>query len=299
MPRKANILAVDDKVANLVALEAVLNDSYNIVTATSGAEAIAVLQSRHDIDVILMDIQMPDMDGFEATGKIKEMPHCREIPVIFITAIFKEDPFIRKGYEAGAVDYFSKPFDPEILKLKLGIYASHRLKAELLRQREHQIFETEQLMRAGRKLSSVLENLNVGILIADHEGRICQINHEVSNICKANEPIARDSYGEMIGWWDSKGKLLKDSQGPLGRALEHGETSEPELMNITCLDGTSKTILGSASPLLGLEGQVVGAAVVIQDVTEPKKIEKDLEHRISQLISLGVGFEKSAIAREQ
>src|SRR5438309_497982 len=117
-----NILAVDDKPANLIAIEAVLGDEYNLIPANSGAEAIKILKNRHDIGLILMDIQMPEMDGFEAVEHIKSIEACKDIPVIFITAIYKEEPFVRRGYELGAVDYFSKPFDPEVLKKKVAIY---------------------------------------------------------------------------------------------------------------------------------------------------------------------------------
>src|SRR5205823_717729 len=117
-PPKVTILAVDDLPANLVALEAVLADEYNLVFAHSGAEAISILETRDDVGIILMDLQMPTMDGFETAARIKKIESCREIPIIFITAIYREEPFVRRGYELGAVDYFSKPFDPEVLKRK-------------------------------------------------------------------------------------------------------------------------------------------------------------------------------------
>src|SRR4051812_30277906 len=111
---KARILVVDDRRANLIALEAVLGADYEMLFAESGEEALAVMRSRQDVDLILMDVQMPDMDGFETAERIKQMDQVREIPIIFVTAIYTEDPFIRKGYQVGGIDYFSKPFDPEI-----------------------------------------------------------------------------------------------------------------------------------------------------------------------------------------
>src|SRR5690242_16009985 len=131
--KKLDILAVDDKPANLVALEAVLGDEYNLIKAGSGLEAISVLSGRNRIAVILMDLQMPNMDGFQAATEIKKIPGCEDIPIIFITAIYKEDPFVRKGYKVGAVDYFSKPFDPEVLRMKIAIYATFRQKADVLK----------------------------------------------------------------------------------------------------------------------------------------------------------------------
>lgn len=292
--QKLNILAVDDQPANLIALEAVLASEYNLILANSGSEAILVLEQRHDIGIILMDLQMPLMDGFETAARIKEMDGCKDIPIIFITAIYKEEPFVRKGYELGGVDYFSKPFDPEILRKKVAIYSSFRQKAEFLKERERQIRESEELFEAGRKLSSVLESLPVGVLISDVDGRICQTNDEVSRIYKATAPMERDSYGEILGWWDSNGHMIQDQNGPLARALHSGQKSHNEIIHIRCFDGSSKTILGSASPLLGLDGQIVGAVVVIQDITESKKISADFEQRITKLVSLGVEIEQSA-----
>ena len=293
--RKANVLAVDDKVGNLVALEAVLNRDHCLVLANSGAEAISILKDRQDIDVILMDLQMPEMDGFEASSIIKKLPGCEDIPIIFITAIYKEDPFIKKGYEAGAIDYFSKPFDPDILRMKVGIYASFRQKANVLKERERQIRETEELLSAGRKLSTIIENLPVGVLIADCEGRICQANNEVARICKSTDLLDLDSYGEILGWWNSSGQMIKHEDGPVSRALKDGTKSHNKLIQISCLDGTNKSILCSASPLLGIKHQIMGAVIIIQDITESKKIELDLERRISKLISLGVELEQSVV----
>jgi PAS domain S-box-containing protein len=290
--RRANILAVDDVPANLIALEAVLSSEYNLILANSGAEALQILNNRHDIDVILMDLQMPEMDGFEAAARIKKIQNYHDVPIVFITAVYKEDPFIKKGYEAGAIDYFTKPFDPDILRMKLSVYSHFRTKAALLKEREHHVRASEELLTAGRKLSSLIENLPVGVLIADTEGRICQINEEVSRIYKASEPIKHDLYGQMLGWWDETGKVATYENIPLMRALQEGVSSHNELIAIRCLDNTPKKILASASPLRGLDHEIVGAVVVIQDVTESKKIEEELELRITRLVSLGVELEQ-------
>ncbi len=109
--RKPTILAVDDTRGNLVALEAVLDSDYDLVLADSGAKAIEILQHRNDVAVVLMDVQMPVMDGFEAARRIKELPNCHGLPIVFITAVFNEDPYVKRGYEVGGVDYFTKPFD--------------------------------------------------------------------------------------------------------------------------------------------------------------------------------------------
>ena len=292
MPRKPIILAVDDIPANLVALEAVLDKDFELRFASSGKQALAMLEAKPDVDVILMDLQMPEMDGFECAARIKKLAGCSEIPIVFITAVYAEDPHVKRGYAAGGVDYFTKPFDPDLLRLKMGIYASFRQRASFLREREQQLRETEEILRAGRKLSGFLESLPVGVLISDVDGRICQSNEEVSRICKSEGLIENDAYGAVLGWWDASGSLLKDRSGALERAL-HGKVTHNEILHIRCIDGSPKSVFVSASPLFGLERQIVGAVIVMQDVTEPKKIEAELENRITRLVSLGVELEQS------
>jgi CheY-like chemotaxis protein len=289
--RKANVLVVDDKRANFQALEAVLGDEYNLLYAGSGEQALVLLDEHREVDLVLMDVQMPGMDGFETAQRVKQKPHCHDIPIIFVTAIYIEDPFIKKGYEVGGMDYFSKPFDPDILRMKVAVYASFRLKADFLRERERHIQESEELLRVGRKLSSILEDLPVGVLIADVEGRICQTTEEVSRILKSVEPAAEGAYGEILGWWDASGQMIKE--GPLSRAIHFGETSHSERVRVRCFDGSEKTILASAAPLRGLDSQLVGAVVLVQDLTETRKIEEDLEQRVTRLISVGVELEES------
>ncbi|MEP6959339.1 MAG: response regulator [Nitrospirota bacterium] len=291
--RKINLLLVDDRHPNLVALEAVLSHpDYNLILAHSGPEAIELIK-KHDIALVLLDVQMPEMDGFETARRMKAIESCRDIPIIFITANYTEDPFIKKGYEVGGIDYFGKPFDPEILRLKVGVYASFRQQTYLIQEKEQRIKETEELLNAGRKLSSVLETLPVGVLIADAEGRVCQANDQVLKIWGCTGLVETDSYGEFLGWWDHDGKLIKASQGPMARSLRSGESFHNELTQITCFDGTSKYVLSSASPLRSVGGNTVGAVVVIQDVTEHKQIEHDIGQRIQNLISSGIEGEQS------
>ena len=291
--RKPRVLLVDDTRANALALEAVLGDEYQVFVASSGHEALSFLTKRHDMDIILMDVQMPGMDGFEAAAEVKKVRGCEDIPIVFVTAVYSEDPFIKRGYQAGGIDYFAKPFDPEILKLKVAIYASFRQKASLLRERELHIRESEELLKVGRKLSSMLESLPVGVLIADIEGRICQATDEVARILKCTAPIEQDAYGVLLGWWHADGGAIRSEQSPLGRALHAGESSHSERLTIRCLDGSNKSVVVSASPLRGLDARMVGAVVLLQDLTETAKIGEDLENRVTRLIGLGVELEES------
>ena len=292
--RKPRVLVVDDKPTNHLAMAAVLEDGHELLFADSGPAAIATVEQRADIDVILMDVHMPEMDGFETAKRIKQLKDRASLPIIFVTAVYRDDPFVKRGYEAGGIDYFSKPFDPEILKMKIAAYSSFRMQTDLLRERELHLRESEELLRVGRKLSSMLESLPVGVLIADVEGRICQTTDEAARILGA-DAIGNDAHGAMLGWWDSAGQMIRDRAGPLARALRAGETTHSEPLLVRCLDGMTKTILASASPLQGADGQRVGAVVLILDLTESRNIEQDLAARVTRLISLGVELEETAV----
>ncbi len=289
------VLAVDDKRANLVALDALLGDHYQILFANSGEEAVSTVRSRLDIDLILMDVQMPGMDGFMAAKEIKLLDTGREIPIIFVTAVYGEHPFVRKGYEVGGIDYFSKPFDPEILKTKVGIYASFRTREKVLQERERHVRESEELLRVGRKLSAALEGLRVGVLIADTEGRICQSTQEMASILKSTELLESDCYGRLLGWWDDAGRMIRSEVGPLAKALREGETSHSAPIELACMDGSAVTVIASACPLHGLDRRLVGAVILIRDVTESRQVGEALEQRVTRLIGgAGLALEESA-----
>lgn len=287
--RRVKVLAVDDKPANLLALEAVLDEQlYHVLTALSGATALEILKCNPDTALLLLDVQMPIMDGFELARRIKKMSGFDEIPVIFITAVCVEDPSVRQGYEAGAVDYFSKPFDPDVLRRKVKVYASFQHKVNLLLEKERQLAETQALLQAARKHAAILETLNVGVMISDVDGRICQTNETVLKILKSVDQAKDDSYGAFLAWWDRDGQLLKNHDGPLLRALTKGETSHHETVEIRCFDQTIKSISTSASPLRDRNGKIVGAVVVIRDITDHRKSDEEIQNRIVHLVSGGL-----------
>src|SRR4051794_39286775 len=117
-----NILLVDDKIENLIALESVLEElGQNLVQAHSGSEALKCVLSQ-DFAVILMDVQMPGMDGYETAELMRSRDKSRHIPIIFLTAINKNDTHVFKGYSVGAVDYVFKPFEPHLLRAKVAAF---------------------------------------------------------------------------------------------------------------------------------------------------------------------------------
>ena len=121
MTRKARILLVDDRPENLLALEAILSGlGHELVTAQSGEEALKRLLTE-DVAVILLDVQMPGMDGFETASHIKQRERTRDIPILFLTAIDGAAHQAFRGYAAGAVDFLYKPIVPEVLRAKASV----------------------------------------------------------------------------------------------------------------------------------------------------------------------------------
>ena len=113
-PDRKLILIVDDTPANVAVVSGVLKDSFRIKIATNGEKALAIASSADKPDLILLDVMMPDMDGFEVCRKLKANPHTSEIPIIFLTAMTDAVDEV-KGFEVGAADYIHKPFSPPIV----------------------------------------------------------------------------------------------------------------------------------------------------------------------------------------
>ncbi|MBA3433774.1 MAG: response regulator, partial [Actinobacteria bacterium] len=122
MTERAKLLLVDDRPENLLALEALLEPlGQELVRAESGEEALRHLL-RDEFAAILLDVQMPGLDGFETAELIKRRERSRHIPILFLTAISKDAEHVFRGYGAGAVDYLMKPFDPHILRAKVAVF---------------------------------------------------------------------------------------------------------------------------------------------------------------------------------
>ena len=150
---KFNILIVDDHPENLLALESILeNPDLNILKASSGNEALGVLLD-FDVSLVLLDVQMPGMDGFETAELMRSNERTKNIPIIFVTAISKQRKHIFKGYEAGAVDYLYKPLDLEILKSKIQAFIEFFKHKKKLEQTTEQLKETVKELDKAKMIS--------------------------------------------------------------------------------------------------------------------------------------------------
>jgi len=134
VPQKAKILLVDDRAENLIALEAILSSlNQQLVPVRSGEAALKALLT-DEFAVILLDVVMPGMDGFETATHIKRRARTHDVPIIFLTAAGAEPDHAFRGYAAGAVDYIAKPFDPWVLRAKVAVFVDLYVKNRQLRE---------------------------------------------------------------------------------------------------------------------------------------------------------------------
>jgi PAS domain S-box-containing protein len=155
---QVNILIVDDRRENLLALEAILEPlGQRLVQAHSGEEALRKLL-QEDFAVVLLDVQMPGMNGFETAQLIKSRERTRYIPIIFLTAISKEEDYVFRGYQVGAVDYMSKPFQPDVLRAKVAVFVDLHLKQQRLSEQESMLREGERRMLELRHMRELLQS---------------------------------------------------------------------------------------------------------------------------------------------
>jgi signal transduction histidine kinase len=146
------ILVVDDREDNLFSIEAILEkDNYEIVKANSGRAALKILLKQHDFSLILMDVRMPELSGFETANIIYQRDKLKDIPIIFITAHNYDEDVIFKGYKMGAVDYIYKPINPELLRVKVGVFV------ELYRKNLQLMTHEKKLLTANRVLQKEIE----------------------------------------------------------------------------------------------------------------------------------------------
>ncbi len=177
----STLLIVDDYPENLVSMRALLErQDWQVITAASGFEALSLLLE-HDIDLVLLDVQMPGMDGFEVARLMRGSQRTRLTPIIFLTANEQSQDAVIKGYASGAVDYLFKPFNPQILKPKVQALLEHQRNRRAL-QRLSNDLEVARAFNA-----SVLDNAAEGILVVGEDGLIRFANPAMSRLLNATQ----------------------------------------------------------------------------------------------------------------
>jgi PAS domain S-box-containing protein len=264
------ILIVDDKPGNLVVLEAILQTSDRIlVRASSGLEAIRIVEAEKEpFGTIVLDVQMPDLDGYETAQRIKRLPQGKDVPIIFVTAIYKEDAYVQKGYAAGGLDYFSKPLNPDLLRTKVQIYTDLYRMTRRSDQHERLVAALRERLAAEKALDKLLQTVSEGVIIVDSEANITRTNEEAKWIWGGSKARPLLGKEDFVGWWVANGKSVQPEEWAMYKALKTGRVHMNEPIAIQCFDGRSKIILESASPLTDETGRSIGAVVVMKTISE-------------------------------
>ena len=213
------ILVVDDQQHNLVAMEAIFDgEPVDLVMATSGQEALRLLLQR-EFSLVLLDVQMPNLDGFEVAEIMRSNARTENVPIIFLTALSKEQRYIFRGYESGAVDYLFKPIEPVILRSKVRVFLELDRKSRNLR-------ESLRLLQQERDNNQMLlRSLGEGLLGITQSGNIFYAN-------PAAEKLLGHSQNDLIGSRLTEIFVLFDESG------QQAEWPLADLLN-TCARGES------------------------------------------------------------
>jgi diguanylate cyclase (GGDEF)-like protein/PAS domain S-box-containing protein len=288
MADNAALLLVDDRPENLTALKAVLADEdVDLVTATSGNEALSLTLKR-DFALILLDVQMPEMDGFETAELIRANPKTRHLPVIFVTAGLNDTKLQFKGYELGAVDYLIKPFEPQLLRSKARVFA------DLYRQRrqlesiqvllELKISERVTQLRASEERFRLLAtNAPVGIYQLDAAGRCVFVNPRWCEIAGLN---AEEAAGP--GWT----RTLHGDDREMISAPWHRAQETPGKSSIDCrFVHRNGRVVWASDDLIVLrnDGEITGYLGTNWDITLRRRGEERERMRSEVMAKLAHG----------
>jgi PAS domain S-box-containing protein len=279
---KVNILLVDDHPENLLALEAVLQDlGQNLVKATSGTQALRCLLNQ-DFAVILLDVQMPDMDGFETANLIRQRERSRHAPILFLTAFSTSESMVFKGYAMGAVDYLFKPIDREILKSKVAAFVELFQKTEeIKRQAQKLTIANAQLRKSEEQFRSLSACSPVGIFLTDVAGHCTYTNPRYQTILGIT---AEESLGE--DWTRSlaladKEDVLIDWMTSIHTGKEYSR--EFEILTPT---GIERWVNIRSSPMLADDGEVIGYVGTVEDISDRKQAEEQRTKLIREQAAL-------------
>jgi PAS domain S-box-containing protein len=306
-----NILLVDDEVRNLDVLESILTSpDYRLVRTKAAQEALMALIDG-EFAAIVLDVQMPGINGIELAHLIKQRKRTQHIPIIFLTAYFQEDKDIMQGYEVGAVDYLTKPIDPKILKSKIAVFVelfqknrelaalnrameseiARREKAEqTLRQTNNELEarvqeRTEQIMQANDELRvrntavqeseqryrQLIKSLPAAVYTTDAQGYVTLYNEAAAALWGREPEIGRDLWCGSHKIFRPDGTELPVNQCPMAITLKEGHAVRGQEIIIERPDGTRRNILPYPDPIRDASGKIIGAVNMLLDVTDMKR----------------------------
>ena len=266
------ILVVDDRPENLLAMDRLLKPlGAKVHKVDSGEKALSEVLS-HQFAVILLDVQMPGMDGFETATLLHSNKQTANIPIIFVTAINKDNNYVAKGYQAGAVDYLPKPIVPEILLGKVKVFL------QLERQRLELEQVTRELRWISRKNKLLLDCAGEGIVGLDNEGKITFINPTGCELLGGTEDFFLDCHISQFLFAEAEGETVMEqwlSSDIYRECLGNGKRLKQSSDLVNVVQGCFPAEMNIAA-ILNARNAVQGAVFVFQDITERKQLEDQL-----------------------
>ncbi len=287
----ATILLVDDRPENLIALEAILEPLGQPLTrANSGEEALRHVLTT-DFAVILLDVQMPGLNGFETAQMIKSRERSRHTPIIFLTAINKEDRYVFEGYSVGAVDYMFKPFQPDVLRSKVAVFVELYLKnqqlqeqGELLRdaeRRELELRHQAELHESEARTAEIVASVAEAIITVDEERRVRLFNAAAQRMFGRSADHAIGRPLDELLHERFRGEEL---QALLASAATAGESQDSRVLAGVRADGREFPMEASVSRMTSRDEALY--TVVARDVTERRRAEEALRVQAEELRAL-------------
>ncbi len=260
--QRSKILVVDDKADNLYVMDTLLKDcEVEVFLAQSGNEALS-LTLHHRFALILLDVQMPGMDGFETAGLIRQDEETRKIPIIFLTALSTDQPYVLQGYESGAVDYLVKPVDTAILLNKIEVFLS------LDRYQQ-------QLAALNQQHQLLLDCAGEGILGVDPSGHIHFSNKVAGQLLSASEQQLRGAHLHELLYGEQE-EVPAWEQSPVYMAYQDGQPYRVHDGLFWGRDRRPIPVDYTSTLLADAYGDFAGGVIIFQDITQRKKTEQKL-----------------------
>ncbi|KAF1012315.1 MAG: putative signaling protein [Pseudomonas fluorescens] len=259
------LLVVDDYPENLISMRALLQrEDWQVVTAASGVEALELLLE-HEVDLVLLDVMMPGMDGFEVARLMRGSQRTRMTPIIFLSANAQSPASVLEGYASGAIDYLLKPFDPNILKPKVQALLEHQRNRRELQRLTHD------LEQARAFNASVLENAAEGILVVDEQGVISYANPAISRLL--NAPVSELRGAAFLDFLQ-KPHVHDWAGSALYEGYRRGETWRLHDAILRTAPGQQLPVAMSCAPLPAEQRAMV---VTVLDMSEVRHLHQQLE----------------------
>ncbi len=284
--RRARVLVVDDDERNLLALQTVLEEVADVVTATSGEEALRHLL-KDDFAVILLDVYMPGLDGYETAQLIRQREQSKRIPIIFVSAVNKEDDHLLRGYSMGAVDYVFKPVEPLVLKSKVTVFVDlfektreiqrkaereQRLLDENLRVNTEKLLAEQALRRAEEQQAAIIRSLPIALYVRD-----------INDMSKSRQLVG-GNFESLTGidrplppeeWIDRIHPDDRERAAPSPESLGGNSVIATEY-RWRCADDSYRTFLDQSIVVRDADGLPKEMVGTLLDVTERKQLEGQL-----------------------